>query len=125
MFLCVTRASNRLTAHSIKPYRKSVQALHSKVAVQCIGMPDIEHLRTNCRTHSGILDVTPSIVDLLHRFFPDRLDMLEEGKAFFVGPPPPLLPVIPSDDLTILLSSSDRKSLQAGILVACLPPSFQ
>ncbi len=102
-----------------------MQALHSEVAVQRIGMPDIEHLRTNYRTHSGILDVIPSILDLLHRFFPDRHDMLEEGKAFFVGPPPLLLSAISSDDLTILLSGSDRKSSQAGILGACLPPSFQ
>ena len=89
-----------------------------------IGMTDIEQLRTKYRTHSGILNVTPSIVDLLHRFFPDRLDVLEEVKALFVGPPL-LLFAISSDDLTILLSSPGRKSLQAGILAACLPPSFQ
>lgn len=92
--------------------------------MQCIGMPDIEHMRYNYRTHSGILNVTLSIVDLLHRFFPDRHDMLEEGKAFFVGPPPLLLSAISSDDLTIQLSGSDHKPLQAGILAACLPPSL-
>ena len=109
-----------LTTHDF-PYPRSVQALHSEVAAQRISMPDIEHLRTNYRTHSGILDVAASIVDLLRKFFPNQLDKLERERAFFVGPPPLLLSAISSDDLTILLSGSDRKSSQAGVLAhACL-----
>ena len=57
-FCVLPELPNRLTAHYIKPYRWSLQALHSKVAVQCIGTPEIEHLRTNNRTHSSILDAT-------------------------------------------------------------------
>ncbi len=101
-----------------------MQALHSEVAAQRISMPDIEHLRTNYRTHSGILDVAASIVDLLRKFFPNQLDKLERERAFFVGPPPLLLSAISSDDLTILLSGSDRKSSQAGVLAACLSSIF-
>ena len=62
---------------------------------------------------------------LLRRFFSDQFNKLVEGKDFFVGPPPQLLSAISADELTVLLSGSDRRSLQAGVLAACLPPSFQ
>ncbi|KAK9820310.1 hypothetical protein WJX72_008781 [[Myrmecia] bisecta] len=81
-----------------------------------IGLPAIEHLRVNYRTHSGILDVAASVVDLLKRFFPQHMDKLAREKAFFVGPPPLLLmSAIDSNDLSILLSGADRKASQVEI----------
>ncbi|CAD7695958.1 unnamed protein product [Ostreobium quekettii] len=74
-----------------------------------VGKPLLKNLLINYRTHSGILNVASSIVDLIKRFFPQYMDILERERAFFVGPKPLLLTGIRSDDLTILVSGSDQR----------------
>ena len=36
----------------------------------------------NYRTHSGILDVASSVVDVIKRFFPQHIDPLKRERAF-------------------------------------------
>jgi len=73
-----------------------------------IRMPLLKNLLVNYRTHSGILNVAASIVDVIKRFFPQYMDSLEREKAFFSGPKPLLLNGIQNEDLTILVSGSDK-----------------
>ena len=35
-----------------------------------IGLPELQELKVNYRTHSGILEVASSVVDLINRYFP-------------------------------------------------------
>jgi len=77
-----------------------------------VGVPTIEHLKTNYRTHSGIIDVASSIVDLLKHYFPRHIDNLDRERAFFNGPAPLLLSSLSVDDISILLSGSDRNTSQ-------------
>ncbi|KAK9807285.1 hypothetical protein WJX73_007725 [Symbiochloris irregularis] len=78
-----------------------------------IGVPKApHHLKVNYRTHSGILDVAASVVDLLKIFFPQHMDNLDRERAFFEGPHPLLLSALSTEDITILLSGSDPKTSQ-------------
>lgn len=72
------------------------------------------HSQTNYRTHSGIIDVASSIVDLLKHYFPRHIDNLDRERAFFNGPAPLLLSSLSVDDISILLSGSDRNTSQVN-----------
>jgi hypothetical protein len=63
--------------------RSPEQEAGGAAAATAIAVPGIEHLRTNFRTHSGIIDVAAAIVDVLRRYFPQHLDRLAREKAFF------------------------------------------
>jgi hypothetical protein len=52
------------------------------------------------------------VVDLLKHYFPRHIDNLERERAFFKGPPPLLLSSLSMDDISILLSGSDRSTSQ-------------
>ncbi|KAL4457799.1 hypothetical protein ABPG75_012664 [Micractinium tetrahymenae] len=56
-----------------------------------VQMPDIVPLEVNYRTHSGVLDVAASVVQLLRRFFADHIDDLKPEQAFLEAPHLPLL----------------------------------
>ncbi|KAK9827525.1 hypothetical protein WJX74_008224 [Apatococcus lobatus] len=75
-------------------------------------LPDIEHLHINYRTHSGIMDVAASVVNVIRFLFPMQLDKLAREEAFFPGPKPMLLTALQLDDLAILLGGSARASSQ-------------
>ncbi|KAJ4710306.1 UvrD-like Helicase, ATP-binding domain, P-loop containing nucleoside triphosphate hydrolase [Melia azedarach] len=45
----------------------------------------------NFRTHAGVLKLAQSIMDLLYRFFPHSVDILNPEKSFIFGEPPVLL----------------------------------
>ena len=47
----------------------------------CLSSPTC-FLKVNYRTHSGILDVASSVVDVLKRFFPQHIDPLKRERAF-------------------------------------------
>lgn len=63
--------------------------------------------------------VAATVVDLLHRFFPQHMDKLERETAFFDGPDPLLLSSLEPDDLAILLSGSDPQASQVGSRDGC------
>eukprot|EP00775_Hariotina_reticulata_P001454 gene1454-1796_t len=96
-----------------------------------VGMPHLELLTVNYRTHSGILDAASSITALLRSCFPMLLDKLPRERAFFTGkwlpaathtrqvepcepsgPRPLLLDALSTEDLSILLSSGDPGASQ-------------
>jgi len=72
--------------------------------------PTIDTLEINYRTHSGVLDAAAVCISNLKALFPLTIDNLPPERAHFRGLPPLLLPELSSDDLTILLSGSDRAS---------------
>jgi len=52
---------------------------------------DIFHLSQNFRTHDGVLKLSQSIIDLLYRFFPQSIDVLQPETSFINGEAPILL----------------------------------
>ncbi|KAJ4710301.1 UvrD-like Helicase, ATP-binding domain, P-loop containing nucleoside triphosphate hydrolase [Melia azedarach] len=54
-------------------------------------LSDIFSLSQNFHTHAGVLKLGQSIIDLLYRFFPHSVDILNPEKSFIFGEPPVLL----------------------------------
>ncbi|KAM7274394.1 hypothetical protein ACFE04_029058 [Oxalis oulophora] len=54
-------------------------------------MSPIFNLTQNFRTHTGVLNVSQSIIDLLYHFFPNSIDVLKPEKSLIYGEPPILL----------------------------------
>ena len=52
----------------------------------------------------------------MHACLLQHMDKLDREKAFFEGPYPLLLSALTSDDVTVLLSGSDPKTSQVGLL---------
>ena len=78
-----------------------------------VGIPKVDHLTVNYRTHSGILNCAASIVEIMGRLFPETVDTdVPREKAHFSGPRPFLLPHSNTEELWCLLASvaADKKT---------------
>jgi ATP-dependent exoDNAse (exonuclease V) beta subunit len=82
-------------------------------------------LTNNYRSHSGILHLASSVVDLLVEFFPESFDRLERDLGLFAGPRPVLLEGCSFGDLALLLRGNRRQSshIEFGAHQAILVPS--
>lgn len=68
------------------------------------------NLTINFRSHSGILKLAGSIIDLIREFFKDSIDLLPDDEGMFPGPTPVLVESCQVDDLALLLSANKRKT---------------
>ena len=66
-------------------------------------------LNVNYRSHSGILKLAGSVIDLIKEFFKDSIDHLPDDEGMFPGPIPVFLDSCKEDDLSLLLSTSKRE----------------
>lgn len=83
--------------------------IHSKTSK--VNVPEKPYTLTiNFRSHSGILNVAGSIIDLLSEFFKDSIDHLPDEEGMFPGPTPVFLESCEIDDLALLLSSNEREA---------------
>jgi len=71
-----------------------------------VGVPKVDMLTVNYRTHSGILNCASSVVDLMQKLFPETVDTdVPREQAHFSGPKPFLLPHSTTEELCCLLAS--------------------
>lgn len=70
--------------------------------------PVLEKLCENYRSHSGVLQLAASVVELLYRFFSDSLDRLPPDFGLFQGPKPILMKAGSIEDLVLMLVGSER-----------------
>ena len=75
-----------------------------------VTVPKVQELTINFRSHSGILHLASSVIDLLHEYFPSSFDRMPEDKGMFPGPQPVLLQSCQVSDLALLLQSNKRES---------------
>ena len=75
-----------------------------------VGVPQVHQLTINFRSHSGILQLAASVIDLLKKFFPSSFDCLPRDEGMFPGPQPSLLHSCSFSDLAILLRSNKREA---------------
>jgi hypothetical protein len=68
-------------------------------------------LRVNYRSHNGIVRLASSMIDLIHRFFPDTIDRLPPEHGEVGGPPPLILDVQYKDLFTIKKDMKQKNSL--------------
>ena len=96
-------------AFRFQDLRSSFHRIHSKIPA--INVPQKPHnLTINFRSHSGILKLAGSIIDLISEFFKDSIDHLPDDEGMFPGPTPVLLESCKIDDLALLLSTNKRES---------------
>ena len=67
-------------------------------------------LTQNFRSHSGILQLAASVIDLLMNFFGSSLDKLPRDQGMFPGPKPVLLLSCNFNDLALLLKGNRREA---------------
>lgn len=66
-------------------------------------------LTINYRSHSGILKLAGSVIDLISEFFKDSIDHLPDDEGMFPGPEPVFLDSCEEKDLSLLLSTNKRE----------------
>ena len=72
--------------------------------------PKLLSLTHNYRSHSGILQLAASVVELLYFFFSDSLDRLPPDFGLFPGPKPVIMEVSSVADLVLMLDGSKRET---------------
>jgi len=78
--------------------------------VPYIGVPkEPLKLTINYRSHSGILKLAGSIIDLISEFFKDSIDHLPDDEGMFQGPMPVFLDSCKEKDLSLLLNANKRE----------------
>ena len=96
-------------AFRFQDLRSSFHRINSKIPA--INVPQKPHnLTINFRSHSGILKLAGSIIDLISEFFKDSIDHLPDDEGMFPGPTPVLLESCKIDDLALLLSTNKREA---------------
>ncbi|GFR81204.1 TPR and ankyrin repeat-containing protein 1-like, partial [Elysia marginata] len=70
----------------------------------------VHQLRYNYRSHCEILSLASSVLDILHKFFPESFDWLHRDQGMFPGPKPVVIESCSSEDLALLLSGNQRVS---------------
>lgn len=77
-------------------------------------VPDIWQLSKNFRTHSGVVRIANSIVDLITYFFPDSIDKLSPEVSMVHGPSPIFLDSCSEDLVVELFQNGDMHSCEFG-----------
>ena len=88
-------------------YRASQQASKSKVSVK---VPRVNELTINFRSHTGVLQLAASVIDLMKNFFPNSFDYLPGDEGMFPGPIPVVLDSCNVSDLALVLRTNKRES---------------
>nr|XP_034304939.1 uncharacterized protein LOC105330431 [Crassostrea gigas]XP_034304942.1 uncharacterized protein LOC105330431 [Crassostrea gigas]XP_034304948.1 uncharacterized protein LOC105330431 [Crassostrea gigas]XP_034304950.1 uncharacterized protein LOC105330431 [Crassostrea gigas] len=70
----------------------------------------VYQLTHNYRSHTGILSLASSILDLMVEFFPESFDRLKKDRGLFEGPRPVILESCSFSDLAVLLRGHNRKA---------------
>jgi len=73
-------------------------------AAKQIKIPQLYALTQNFRSHSGILQLAASVIDLLMNFFKSSLDVLPADQGLFPGPKPVILLSSCFNELALMLS---------------------
>ena len=74
-----------------------------------VKVPPLHDLTQNFRSHSGILQLAASVIDLLINFFSSSLDVLPRDQGMFSGPMPMLLLSCEFSDLVFLFKVNRRR----------------
>ena len=87
-------------------FHASKQAPKSKK----LEVPRVDELTINFRSHTGVLKLAASIIDLMKAFFPESFDCLPGDEGMFTGPSPIVLDSCNISDLALVLRTNKRES---------------
>ena len=99
----------RGVAFRFQDLRSLFHRINSKIPV--INVPQKPYnLTINFRSHSGILKLAGSIIDLISEFFKDSIDRLPGDRSMFQGPIPVFVESCEVNDLALLLRTNKREA---------------
>ena len=75
-----------------------------------VTVPKVDELTINFRSHSGVLKLAASVIDVLLKYFPNSFDFLPGDEGMFPGPDPKLLDSCNFSDLALVLRGNKRES---------------
>ena len=87
--------------------KKQAKVIRKKAMVT---VPVVDELTINFRSHSGVLRLAASVIEVLQNFFPNSFDRLPGDKGMFPGPIPTLLDSCNFSDLALVLRGNKRES---------------
>ena len=90
-------------------YRASKQASKSHKSAQ-VKVPKVNELTINFRSHTGVLQLAASVINLMKHFFPNSFDCLPGDEGMFPGPIPIVLDSCRISDLALVLRTNKRES---------------
>lgn len=73
-------------------------------------VPKVDELTINFRSHTGVLKLAASVIDLMKEFFPNSFDCLPGDEGMFPGPSPIVLDSCNVSDLALVLRTNKRES---------------
>ena len=86
-----------------------VKSLFFHASKQAI-VPEVDELTINFRSHTGVLKLAASVIDLMKAFFPESFDRLPGDEGMFPGPSPIVLDSCNVTDLALVLRTNKRES---------------
>ena len=97
-------------------FHAAQEGTKDKKGVTKVSVPDISQLTVNFRSHSGVLNLASSIIDLLKNYFSSSFDYLPGDVGMFEGPMPVLVDTCDSGDLALLLRGNkrDKSAIEFG-----------
>ena len=95
---------------------QDIRSLFYNISVSTKGSPKVNvpqkpyNLKINFRSHSGILGLAGSIIDLITEFFKDSIDQLPNDVSMLPGPIPVVVESCKVKDLALLLRANKREA---------------
>ena len=74
-----------------------------------VSVPKLHYLTLNFRSHSGILGLAGSIIDVIKEFFNQSIDILPNDVSMLSGPTPVIVESCEVGDLALLLRANKRE----------------
>ena len=73
-------------------------------------VPKVKDLQINFRSHTGVLNLATSIIDIMKKYFPSSFDRLPGDEGMFTGPMPIVLDSSNISDLALVMHTNKRES---------------
>ena len=91
-------------------FHRANKQLKQTTKKAAVTVPKVDQLTINFRSHSGVLKLAASVIDVLRKFFPSSFDYLPGDEGMFPGPTPTLLDSCNFSDLALVLRGNKRES---------------
>ena len=87
---------------------KDLRALFHNTKFLSNEAPPLNYLQVNYRSHSGILNLAKSVLDIIKMYHLDSIDVVPSDEALFQGPKPKFIKQCEEDTLMRILASNVR-----------------
>ena len=81
-----------------------------KKGIPKVVVPEVDELLINFRSHTGVLNLAASVIDVLKKFFYNSFDNLPRDEGMFPGPKPKVILSSNTSDLALIMRTNKRDS---------------